>query len=876
MPQYYHTKQLHLDKMDEFRLDMYKLIKRINKNILESEKSVCALDISFRLSARAATERVVRVYALADERYHGISFNFLNDHLGGLVLENSKCTKPFYQSYKNTNHICEECTNGNNNKKLDAWVDDIEFAASQNSNDVPSFDDWVNHLRKNNFGRFAFCLKRHVSHKGQTLVVFLVLKFRPSDVQIKKINNELRRFISAHGLEYALLLADSLHAEAVESTIKSAVAAVMVRNLSHNIGSHVLANLSCESDLEARYHAESSKTLFSQITSFNSYLRMRMDFLADIATAVPAIQVPKGLKLIIKNFLDEKILREYISGSTAIKAGNICIDDRDLFGNGARNDMIFACTNESLGAHAFYVILENIIRNAVKHEDLPKNLLRLTIQCSEDLSKNISGNNVMGDYWKVDIVDNTRMCKSISKNKKDIEKKYQVDLVSKLNGMIRKPILDEGKVRHGGWGVLEMKIAAAYLRKLPPEEIESDIEGKNFEPPLLRASNKQGNLCYTLYLPKVKELAIINYGNQLKLFDIAQYDLASKGISVINYTDDIEYDQISDYQFILLVEPSQDHLYKLKKAVNSITKRIFISCISGIKEKTKYTPFDLTVLMSLLKDGKNQVEIEAFLWQTWSETLWYRQYPNCEGVVRFGKRKGEIDDCCEPINPSSEKVSEKKYIFFDCHGENQLYKDDDKIIYYEPFGSTSPSGRLFTESEKYTQELKRKISYGLVDAALTKVVVIDERIQRYAYKNNIHDNAHVFEKMNIFVPDINTFDLNEQSYRYGQNELDLLVSWIDGQIQLNNTCIEDNVFLVVHLGVIEKLVGTDAKKIEEWISRYSKKQVSVVITSGRGKPTNIPENTLFLNYSLVSQYLLENRSKYHLAKILYASREIKI
>lgn len=871
MPENYHAKRrLPLDKGNEFRVEMYKLIMRINE-ILAAEKRVCALDISFRFISKTANDKVVRVYALADQRYREISLDFLKEHGEGLALEDRDSSKPFQQSYNNSCHTCDECTNGNKNKKLDAWVDDIEFVPSRNSNmPAPSFKDWVNHLKENQFGRFAISLKRRVSHEEQTLVVFLVLKIKPTEIQIEEIAEKLRSFISDHGLEYALLLADSLHTEAVKSTIKSAVAAVMVRNLSHNIGSHVLANLSSRSDLETRYNAQSSKTLFSEIASFNSYLRMRMDFLADIATAVPAIQVPKGLKLIIANFLSEQVVRDYISGSTAIKSSKICIDDRKLVGNSARNDMVFACTNESLGAHAFYVILENIIRNAVKHTDLPQNHLRLTFECSEDGAGEINKN----DYWRVKIVDNTGVSKFISNNINDCDKNHHHNLIEELNEMIKKPILEEGKVRHGGWGVLEMKIAAAYLRKLPPEEIESDIEGKKLDPPLLRASDDQGNLCYTLYLPKVKELAIINFGEHLTLTDDSQNNIANKGVRIVDYTGEKTFDLITDYQFMLLYEPSQDHLSEMYSKADSITKRIFISSNAEINEKTQLIPLDMEALIALL-EHEDQVEIEAFLWQTWSEALWHKQYPSCKGIVKHGKRKGHIEDCCEPINPSSNQFAKEKYLLFDCHGDNPPSKKDDKIIYYEPFGSSSPSGRLFDESENYTSALKRKIAYGLIDAALTKVVVIDERIQWHVFKSTSMENARFFEKMNIYVPSRNEFDLNEQSYRCRQSGLNMLVSWIDSQILPFQKSRAGNVFLVVHLGVIEKLVGTDTDKIGEWISRYSNEGVSVIITSGRGKPTNIPPKTLFLNYSLVSQYLLDNRSKYHLTKILYASREVK-
>ena len=866
----FHAKRLPLDKNNEFRIAMYHLIGRINK-ITEQGKNICALDISFRLSSERTINKVVRVYALAHETYRDVSLDFVKKHGGGLVLENSGGDETFnFLCYENTSEKCNNCSYGksDDNTRLTAWVDDIEFHSyKKHPVRTPTFDDWINHLKNNQFGRFAICLKRPVKHKGQTLVMFVIFKNSPNEQQVHKIMDELKSFISEHGLEYALSLADTLHTVAVKSTIESAVAAVMVRNLSHNIGSHVLANLSCKSDLQERYGENKWETVFYDIAKCNAYLKLRMDFLADIATSVPAIQVPKSLKLIIENFRKENILLDYISGSTAIRWHNINIQNQEIVGNNTITDIIFACTNESLGAHAFYVILENIIRNAVKHTALPKNILELTVRCSESDVGGHSDN----DCWKVDIIDNTK----VLINNDDCYKDYNENLIDELNDLIKKPILEKGKVRYGGWGVLEMKIAAAYLRMLPPEGIESDLVGKELDTPLLRASNEEGNLCYTFYLPKVKELAILTYREYFTIPNLSDKDFANIGIRIFDYKDEKIFDQISGYQFILLVAPSQDYLYHHIQKANSISKRIFISGTNRVESNIEMVPLDLKKLFDLVEYGIDKVEIEALLWQTWAGELWQKQYPGCKAVLKYGKSEGDIDDYCEPIEQLSGQICEEKKLLFDCHGENRPSNNDTNMIYYEPFGSSSPSQKQLEDFKIYTNVIKRKIYYELIDAALTKIVVIDERIQRHIIKNTTHEDTCEYEKMNIFVPGKNICDLNMQSYRTKEFKTNLFESWINEHIQIGENKQEMTIFLVVHLGVIEKLVGTDVINIEKWISRYSKKGVSIVVTSGRGKPSNIPQNTLFLHYSVISQYLLENRSKYYLTKILYASREIK-
>jgi hypothetical protein len=86
------------------------------------------------------------------------------------------------------------------------------------------------------------------------------------------------------------------------------------------------------------------------------------------------------------------------------------------------------------------------------------------------------------------------------------------------------------------------------------------------------------------------------------------------------------------------------------------------------------------------------------------------------------------------------------------------------------------------------------------------------------------------------------------------------------------------------LGIIEKIMksegqGKARKNIGDFITCFKKEakkvfghEPCVIITSGRGKPENVPGNIPFLSYSILSQFLIDNQSKSLLTQALYSAR----
>lgn len=234
-----------------------------------------------------------------------------------------------------------------------------------------------------------------------------------------------------------------------KQSLKSALAAVMARNQSHNIGSHVLSRFSDrnaiytslkkfedaqfintflkESNLsedscngnelkELREQFKKNINFFKEefkvenkvdaianhIAIFNNYSKERQELLAEITSTVPQLQTNKKLKAeVLKNFTDNIILLDRISGIDDFKFTfqlDIQIPDHE------EDDITVGIANDVLGQQALYIILENLIRNTAKHatklakdKKLPK-LVIFTIRVRES--------QLDSKYYQITIFDN--------------------------------------------------------------------------------------------------------------------------------------------------------------------------------------------------------------------------------------------------------------------------------------------------------------------------------------------------------------------------------------------------------------------------------------------------------------------------------------
>jgi radical SAM superfamily enzyme YgiQ (UPF0313 family)/methylase of polypeptide subunit release factors len=279
---------------------------------------------------------------------------------------------------------------------------------------------------------------------------------------------------------------------------KYAISMIMARNMSHNIGSHVISNIPMEkikaTDKDRKY----------DVNILLSYLQQRMDLLARISTDWPATgESLLFLADLIRNFEKQSLLLDYIVRDEGIEHSSInihCV---------VENDFLVQIPAGILGAHAFYVILENIMRNSVKYNNR-NGAYHMCIYIGE--------NNP--NSFKLSIFDNF----SVNERKHKSENGENCFLVEFIQEKLKVDFIDKNfKVIQKDWGIQEMKIASKFLN-FPYDEEEIGIKTKDNEKKFIWAEEqylkeleieKKRVLSYVLSIPKAKFILCVDYPQKL-------------------------------------------------------------------------------------------------------------------------------------------------------------------------------------------------------------------------------------------------------------------------------------------------------------------------------------------------------------------------
>lgn len=331
------------------------------------------------------------------------------------------------------------------------------------------------------------------------------------------------------------------------SSLKSSLAAVMARNQSHNIGSHVLNKMSSSQvaksffeiyknpescflqDFNNKEIIDTSKKSISKksvilaklknkeinknihlatfenlgdeckpvyiLTQkldldilnpaelsrvFNNYLKQRMDFVADVATSDQFDLANKKYLIsdMFRSFERNLLLLHNVSGKAAEFPYTF---EFEYFARGSnipqKNfDPIVSIPNDVLGDQAFYILLENIIRNTAKHAPKKQGHITFTIRVEDKFE----------DFFKVSVYDNIEYVLTEEEKLKyennsnaiiKAKRNKLLKLIAHRNNSIAQHILDAetNEIRAHGWGTIEMKIACCYLNRISSTNID-DIE----------------------------------------------------------------------------------------------------------------------------------------------------------------------------------------------------------------------------------------------------------------------------------------------------------------------------------------------------------------------------------------------------------------
>lgn len=678
-----------------------------------------------------------------------------------------------------------------------------------------------------------------------------------------------------------------------QKAVVASVAQVMARNMSHNIGSHVFSNLISNDayskltdrnilkakayvspwKTETEYPKEQVQVIKNhpenfQLTYFNQYLKSRMDYLSEVTFGIPNMLTTKYMYSDVFKELDrERILLNYISGIPGFKY-TFCLK-RNGEALTEENDIAIAFPSDVLGNQAFYNIIENVIRNTAKH----------AFNCNQEVNTfTIEFNDVedFPEYYSVEI-DNGIVEASID------------DLVKKQNERINTSVLDkENNLRSHSLGLLEMKASAAFLRQVDIAKVDSyeyhfddkdEFTNKHDNLILLKAINKIGTLGYRFLLQKPAEFLFVG---EWDVDELRKKELLNCGIRFIESDDFVNAmeDGVSfAHPFLLYQDNVSDQVEELLSDDNDCKTLLPVRKLRLTEEEAK----------AIKKDVIDKTDHKGIV-DLLKGVVWVMYYENII-TIELKNTHNEKLKIRKAFDPSKDKDSDfvsNQIVFLD-HGDvdahNNGWKQAKEDASYEAWIENLSSrtsaklpdfGRYSLGNgdpvRNYIKNIKKeetnRIAFEIFEAYHNKVIVLDERVQKFSkenYEGSSSDNntpipcSDLFESTNVLIPDmplaLNTFKKEN-------------IEEFEQFIMANM----DNAYILIHYGILERMYGSVAV-ITEKLNIWAAGSKRLVVTSGRGAHSlTLPPSVCFVNLSSVLYAFMENRNKYIINNLLNQSR----
>lgn len=665
----------------------------------------------------------------------------------------------------------------------------------------------------------------------------------------------------------------------IEEDAKLAAASqVMARNLSHNMGSHVLATLGNGENLTDnilelllnRGEEDSRTNRYKVITDLLNYIRERMDLIADISTSAPQFTTTKHLESVLRekatssDVYDESANIENITNQSNYeypKYGTAELIFKLITGieNQERSlvDFIFdiednlyvSFAHDNLGVQAFFVIVENIIRNAFKHD----------VRRIEKLGLKIASGKIHSNYVPIMLT----LIPSYNEDKNETGEPIE-QVVEKIDSIIKSSMLEEktGRLRLNNWGLLEMKLAASYLRRQDIIKIDNE-----YIPPLLKVEPCQNvkHLCYTIYLETPKTLlCIIEDKSNIRKETIQSINeqYGAKGIKVISleeFKKSAEFGQIKENN---IPETNYD----------------FLAIQQGSTIPISYSPYQRVIsldelvgsigdnnLISSFNDDKWQIK----LWEKWISSFSSNESyisPNIQ-IIKPDDRVVFLEDS-KRVNINNKTHELYNLALFDDHEKklNTVLNSKYRPLFYTAFHSSfnNYTNKIIAEYDKNRNDSVMRCK--LTEMINYSIAVIDERVQLFALKDK---EAQVYDALQLSGVHVIDVKLNEKLVHKDNQQI---IDWVKKTKADNNNKLD---VLIIHVGIIEMLY----ESTNDCISRFEEdiRKVGdffIIYTSGRGLPSRVPNGSYFLSNSTVLKYLFP-LDKLSLVNVIYSLRMVQ-
>lgn len=258
------------------------------------------------------------------------------------------------------------------------------------------------------------------------------------------------------------------------------LAAISAQSLSHNIGSHALS--------DARLFTSNTETFKDGegLKDFHQYLQGRLDYVAQLISKTAQPEPMYLWQDVLCEFFRQRLLLNRLVADRSVEGRNLKFkvsfpDDGSKPGNGkeititweqienwlgvhgeekARNglespgpDVLVAIPGGSVGRHALYSILENMMRNSVKYGGRKKQQKDLCIHFRLRDPDVIGGTAEKAhDYWLLEIWDNFSGFSPKDERFALLAKNFADDVID-----------EKGETRASGHGLIEIKEAMRFL-----------------------------------------------------------------------------------------------------------------------------------------------------------------------------------------------------------------------------------------------------------------------------------------------------------------------------------------------------------------------------------------------------------------------------
>ena len=695
----------------------------------------------------------------------------------------------------------------------------------------------------------------------------------------------------------------------------AAAAGIMARNMSHNIGSHVLSywaqilsnedemiknvidnNNPYETELLNQLSIRSSNILFD-------YLKQRQNYIAEILTSSMSWEKAYKFEYIIRPFKakeKEKDKENVALLDNIAKSEGFCINSKILSTSCQKarerhpkdncdgckrlspnladdilqpealeieiidpEKMVFSIPNGTVGFHALYSILENFIRNSAKHGGAT---FHQTIKKNREKNRK-NNNKALPEklIFSVKVVKDSSFQDYIGIRISDNKGNANGKLVNYLNEICKKLdfVYDNGDIISGDWGIKEMILSANFLRKRGVKDLFREHSDKSNALPLIEFSSiaSTNDLAVKFYLRKPKEIIIINNKTGLK-------GNSEAGIDVCTYKEletKLKENITISHRFIIFDndEKAQQLISDFK---GQLPFRIIVESNGTGNDKNKKEVFTDPVyndsmddIYKYLKNGSllQDSDVKEFICKI------YDIFINLKGLSSEKITIMNVDNSITKkwgIPGNSNDIIGEDSIIFDSHGAKITEPCIEKVSFYQPLSEAYSFSRFLKTPPGNDFERKIIIS-ELLELACIKILIADERIQnslqgvvQYGEGKIEKKKTWIFEKMGIFIAPLVNGCLKDDD--------------IEGYRG------EDILFLIIHKGVINKSRGEGEG--ENFLKELETKFPHIIIVSGAGEPKILLKDSS-AKYAPVNviEECINSMDKYSLIQLLFSIRRVK-